>query len=216
MSRGRRGPAPLRRRPRGRPRAPGVARGTPRCARSRGAQASLRASERTARPAQRLDDELGALRSGDARPRRPASGASRRRAPDAIAAAQRLARRATARRQGARRARHRTDAGPRHARRRVRDPHRSPRPRTTSANTARTTSSSWSAPIPASRRGRWPRWPRAANCRASASRCRWRRSTPPTCPCLVFDEVDAGVGGAVAEMVGRQLRRSAGSGRCCA
>ncbi len=32
-------------------------------------------------------------------------------------------------------------------------------------------------------------------------------------PCLVFDEVDAGVGGAVAEMVGRQLRALADSGQ---
>jgi DNA repair protein RecN (Recombination protein N) len=32
-------------------------------------------------------------------------------------------------------------------------------------------------------------------------------------PCLVFDEVDAGVGGAVAEMVGRQLRSLAGAGQ---
>jgi len=32
-------------------------------------------------------------------------------------------------------------------------------------------------------------------------------------PCLVFDEVDAGVGGAVAEMVGRQLRALAGAGQ---
>lgn len=32
-------------------------------------------------------------------------------------------------------------------------------------------------------------------------------------PCLVFDEVDAGVGGAVAEMVGRQLRALAGLGQ---
>jgi DNA repair protein RecN (Recombination protein N) len=32
-------------------------------------------------------------------------------------------------------------------------------------------------------------------------------------PCLVFDEVDAGVGGAVAEMVGRQLRELATSGQ---
>ena len=32
-------------------------------------------------------------------------------------------------------------------------------------------------------------------------------------PCLVFDEVDAGVGGAVAEMVGRQLRTLAASGQ---
>ena len=32
-------------------------------------------------------------------------------------------------------------------------------------------------------------------------------------PCLVFDEVDAGVGGAVAEMVGRQLKALAESGQ---
>ena len=32
-------------------------------------------------------------------------------------------------------------------------------------------------------------------------------------PCLVFDEVDAGVGGAVAEMVGRQLRALAARGQ---
>jgi DNA repair protein RecN (Recombination protein N) len=32
-------------------------------------------------------------------------------------------------------------------------------------------------------------------------------------PCLVFDEVDAGVGGAVAEVVGRQLQQLAGSGQ---
>jgi DNA repair protein RecN (Recombination protein N) len=32
-------------------------------------------------------------------------------------------------------------------------------------------------------------------------------------PCLVFDEVDAGVGGAVAEMVGRQLRALAATGQ---
>ena len=32
-------------------------------------------------------------------------------------------------------------------------------------------------------------------------------------PCLVFDEVDAGIGGAVAEMVGRQLRALSGSGQ---
>jgi DNA repair protein RecN (Recombination protein N) len=32
-------------------------------------------------------------------------------------------------------------------------------------------------------------------------------------PCLIFDEVDTGVGGAVAEMVGRQLRTLADSGQ---
>jgi len=32
-------------------------------------------------------------------------------------------------------------------------------------------------------------------------------------PCLVFDEVDAGIGGAVAEMVGRKLHALAASGQ---
>jgi DNA repair protein RecN (Recombination protein N) len=32
-------------------------------------------------------------------------------------------------------------------------------------------------------------------------------------PCLVFDEVDAGIGGAVAEMVGRQLRALSSAGQ---
>ena len=35
-------------------------------------------------------------------------------------------------------------------------------------------------------------------------------------PTLIFDEVDAGIGGAVAEIVGRKLRALGESGRCCA
>ena len=35
-------------------------------------------------------------------------------------------------------------------------------------------------------------------------------------PCLVFDEVDAGVGGGVAEIVGRQLRTLGDRARCYA
>ena len=66
---------------------------------------------------------------------------------------------------------------------------------------------------PGSRPARWRRSPPAANCHASAWRCRSRRSKPNTCRCLVFDEVDAGVGGAVAEMVGRQLRALAANGQ---
>ena len=62
----------------------------------------------------------------------------------------------------------------------------------------------------------WPGSHRAANSRGSAWRCRLQRSTRRT-TCLVFDEVDAGIGGAVAEMVGRQLRElSTGRARCCA
>ena len=71
-------------------------------------------------------------------------------------------------------------------------------------------SSSWSPAMPAWRRGRWPRSLAAANWRAS----RWRfRSSPrpaaPTAqrPTLIFDEVDSGIGGGVAEVVGRLLKK---------
>ena len=58
---------------------------------------------------------------------------------------------------------------------------------------------------PGSRCGRSPRSPRAASSRACRSpcRCRARRAMPR---CMIFDEVDAGIGGAVAEIVGRELR----------
>jgi DNA repair protein RecN (Recombination protein N) len=77
--------------------------------------------------------------------------------------------------------------------------------------------SSWWPAMPAARRARWPRWPRAASCRAS----RWPSPSPPAsrqrqrprrAGTLIFDEIDVGVGGAVAETVGRlmkQLGRSA-------
>ena len=39
-----------------------------------------------------------------------------------------------------------------------------------------------------------------------------RASRPHICRCMVFDEVDAGVGGAVAEIVGRQLHALGGDG----
>jgi DNA repair protein RecN (Recombination protein N) len=68
-------------------------------------------------------------------------------------------------------------------------------------------SNSWSPATPAWRRVRWPRWPRAANWRAS----RWRFPSSPrnatTVPTLIFDEVDSGIGGGVAEVVGRLLKR---------
>ena len=55
------------------------------------------------------------------------------------------------------------------------------------------------------RRGRSPRSPRAGSCRAC------RSAVQVSCAqdearCMVFDEVDAGIGGAVAEIVGRELR----------
>ena len=73
----------------------------------------------------------------------------------------------------------------------------------------RSRSSSWSPAMPAARRGRSARWPPAASCRAS----RWRsRSTHRAelgagAATLIFDEVDAGVGGAVAETVGRLMKQ---------
>ena len=66
---------------------------------------------------------------------------------------------------------------------------------------------SWSAPTPASPCSPWRGSPPAANSRASASPS---RSPPPSVgsvPTLVFDEVDVGIGGGVAEIVGRLLRR---------
>ena len=56
---------------------------------------------------------------------------------------------------------------------------------------------------------RWVRWRasrRAASCRASRSRSRWSASEVGQVPTLVFDEVDSGIGGAVAATVGRLLQ----------
>ena len=64
-------------------------------------------------------------------------------------------------------------------------------------------------PTPGSRRGRWRASPRAASCRGCrwpSSRC-WRAAD--TTPTLVFDEVDAGIGGRSADPVGRSLWRLA-------
>ena len=82
---------------------------------------------------------------------------------------------------------------------------------------ARRRSSSRSPSTPACRCGRWPRWPRAASCRASAWRSSWSRRRRRRSATLVFDEVDAGIGGAVAETVGRSLQPARqASARCCA
>ncbi|MCK7490652.1 MAG: hypothetical protein MZW92_01880 [Comamonadaceae bacterium] len=61
-------------------------------------------------------------------------------------------------------------------------------------------------PCRRARRSRWPRWPRAASWRASAWRSRSSPRPPRRWPTLIFDEVDAGIGGAVAETVGRLLQ----------
>ena len=78
-----------------------------------------------------------------------------------------------------------------------------PQPR---VHTAPTRSNSWSAPTPANRPDRWQKSPPAASCRASVSPIQVAAAQAEALPCLVFDEVDAGVGGGVAEIVGRQLR----------
>jgi hypothetical protein len=62
-----------------------------------------------------------------------------------------------------------------------------------------------SAPTPASRRRRSPGSPRAASCRASAWPSRWPPRATQSIPVMVFDEVDSGVAGGVAEIVGRRL-----------
>ena len=76
-----------------------------------------------------------------------------------------------------------------------------PRPR--SPRTGSRASSSWSPPTRASRRSRSPRSPRAASCRACRSRSRPWRAQVAQVPTLIFDEVDAGIGGRVAEIVGQ-------------
>ena len=66
-----------------------------------------------------------------------------------------------------------------------------------------------SPPIPEKTRGRWPRWSRAESSHAPCWRC-GRCSPPPArCPTMVFDEVDAGIGGRVAEVVGQKLAHTA-------
>jgi DNA repair protein RecN (Recombination protein N) len=61
--------------------------------------------------------------------------------------------------------------------------------------------------MPAPVCGRWPRLPPAANWRA----LRWPypviTSASTATPTLIFDEVDSGIGGGVAEVVGRLLKR---------
>jgi DNA repair protein RecN (Recombination protein N) len=58
---------------------------------------------------------------------------------------------------------------------------------------------------------------REASCRGSASRCRSRWPTSGRVPVLIFDEVDVGIGGGVAEN-GRPLAAvdRQGAARCCA
>ena len=57
---------------------------------------------------------------------------------------------------------------------------------------------------------RWAKLPPVASCRASAWRYRWSLPASGTVPSMVFDEVDVGIGGAVAEVVGKLLRDLAG------
>ena len=102
------------------------------------------------------------------------------------------------------------DAAARHGRRPLRG--RAASRRTRRSRSASSRPSSSSPATPAARRGRSPRSPRAASCRASRWRSRSstsraaarRRRAPGT---LIFDEIDAGVGGAVAETVGRLMKQ---------
>ena len=74
------------------------------------------------------------------------------------------------------------------------------------ARAASTTSSSSCRRIRARSCGRSRASRRAASCRASCSRCaRWPRATTPG-RTLIFDEVDAGIGGAAADAVGARLQ----------
>ena len=86
-------------------------------------------------------------------------------------------------------------------------PSRSPRP--SSGRTGPTRSSCCSAPTRAASRAAWARSPPAASCPGSG--WPWRSCWPPAGPAgtLVFDEVDAGVGGRVAVEIGRRLARLA-------
>ena len=70
--------------------------------------------------------------------------------------------------------------------------------------------SSCSARTPASRRARCARWPRAASSRACCSRSAGATRAAGAGMVLVFDEVDAGVGGRAADRVGRRLAELAG------
>ena len=63
-----------------------------------------------------------------------------------------------------------------------------------------------SAPTPAAAACRWPRWRRAASWPAPCWPCAWSSPTAP--PTLVFDEVDAGIGGTTALAVGRRAGRA--------
>lgn len=64
---------------------------------------------------------------------------------------------------------------------------------------------STSRPMPANPCDPWRRWPRGASFRASD----WRSRSSPVqhreVPTLIFDEIDVGIGGGVAEIVGRLL-----------
>ena len=89
-------------------------------------------------------------------------------------------------------------------------------PPTAGRSRASTPRSSWSRRTSARTSGRWPRWPPAASCRGSCSRCTPSASRPTQAwsgddgavpeRTLIFDEVDAGIGGAVADAVGERLR----------
>ena len=77
--------------------------------------------------------------------------------------------------------------------------------------TASTRSSCCSPPHPGAPARPLARAHRAVSCRASCWRSRWCSPAPDPVPTMVFDEVDAGVGGKAAVEVGRRLARLARS-----
>ena len=79
-------------------------------------------------------------------------------------------------------------------------------PRSRSRSGATDPATTWPfllAANPGPRPARWPRSPPAASWPGRCSPCAW--CSPPTQPTLVFDEVDAGIGGEAAVAVGRAL-----------
>ena len=87
-----------------------------------------------------------------------------------------------------------------------------PDQRRTAPHMASTRWNSASRRIRGSRCGHWPRWHQVASSRACRWPCRWPVPSKDA-RCMVFDEVDSGVGGAVAEIVGRELKALGFSGQ---
>ena len=215
-------PAQLRGRHRRLAGAAAAGRGAPRAARAAEAEAraDARRRHRAARRAARAScADLRARRRAGRRARARARGGARRRI---LAAAGTLSTRAPARRERLCRRRSRAllaELAMERTRFEVRfNEEPLPEAAWTDRGHRRARSSS-SRRIPAKTSGRWRGSSRAASCRASCSAIKTLTATtrhgfsdaadrPPSAsaPGLIFDEVDAGIGGRVADVVGRKLR----------